>query len=184
MKRTIWVGIFVFLLFSVAVPSAYANQDGSDEARGNSADGFIPYCGGPLFAFIGGEPSVIHTNGYFIPCFEPQVIIPNVLLYVSEAGFFKWEDGGAVNTCTIVSETPISALAIASLCGSLPEDTTLACNGPVWKMTESDEKGSWECDPLLDSWREARLPLFGPGGGTGEGSLFQVYMRHLNRLAQ
>jgi hypothetical protein len=184
MKRMMWVGFFVIMLLSFAVPGAFANQGGSNEAWGRSADSIVPHCGGPDFRFAQGETWEIFTNGYYKPCFEPQVIIPNVLLYTSETGFFKWADGGPVNTCTIVSEYPISALAIASLCGSLPEDTTLSCNGPVWKMTESDEKGTWECDPILDSWRETRLPLFGDDGGTGEGTLYYVYMRHLSRLAQ
>jgi hypothetical protein len=107
------------------------------------------------------------------------VIIPNVLLYTSEAGFFINQGGGLVNTCTIVSDLPASVDRITALCGSTPEDIRLKCAGPVKKLNLADMSGYWQCDPDLQMLGEARLPLFDPEGGTGPSTLYHVYQRHL-----
>lgn len=107
------------------------------------------------------------------------VIIPNVLLYTSTTGFFTNQGGGLVNTCTIVSDLPASVERITALCGSAPEDIQLTCAGPVKKLYLADTTGFWQCDPDLQILGEARLPLFDPDGGTGLGTLYHVYQRHL-----
>jgi hypothetical protein len=107
------------------------------------------------------------------------VIIPNVLLYTSEDGFFINEGGGVVNTCTIVSDLPASVERIRALCKYAPADIRLTCAGPVKKLSMADMRGFWQCDPDLQMLGEARLPLFDPEGGTGSGTLYRVYQRHL-----
>jgi hypothetical protein len=111
-------------------------------------------------------------------------IIPNVLLYSSQSGFFRTEDGGVVNTCTIVSDLPASVDRLSALCGSTPDDLKLECNGPVKQLNKNDWLGYWQCDPNLRIWGEARLPLFDSEGGTGVGSLYRVYRRHLINSGQ
>lgn len=125
---------------------------------------------------IGGGPD--SASVAYGTC-QGKEVIPKVFLYSSESGFFTNQDGGLVNTCTIVSDLPASIERITALCASTPTDMKLECNGPVKQLAKDDWAGYWPCDPNLRLWGEARLPLFDPEGGTGTGTLFRVYTRHL-----
>lgn len=116
-------------------------------------------------------------------CWSAHKVIPKMLLYTSDAGFFTADDGGVVNTCSIISESPASKERITALCGSVPEDINLTCGGPVWQETPGDVRGHWDCDRALESYGETRLDLFGPEGGLVKGTLYWVYQEHLKHLA-
>lgn len=125
---------------------------------------------------LGGSPDI--TGIAYGTCHGKE-IIPNVHLYSSLSGFFTTQDGGLVNTCTIVSNLPASIDRLTALCGSTPDDIKLECNGPVKQLNKTDYEGYWQCDPNLRLWGESRLSLYSSGGGAGKGTLYNVYQRHL-----
>jgi hypothetical protein len=116
-------------------------------------------------------------------CWSAKEVIPSMLLYTSDAGFYTTDAGRVVNTCSIISEGPASVDRIKVLCKSVPEDINLTCGGPVWQMTAGDTRGFWECDAAQQDYQEGRLDLFGPEGGLVKGTLYWVYQEHLKHLA-
>ncbi len=110
-----------------------------------------------------------HFNLTFGACPEKgyPVGVPTMRLYTGSftAGF---------HTCSIVSDDPVSAERLRAICGSLPDDINQPCAGPVYR--DGTKFGLWECDWILQSYGETRLPLYGEQDAW---DLLDVHDRHL-----
>jgi hypothetical protein len=65
-----------------------------------------------------------------------------------------------------------------------PEGGWVADNAPCsgvfgYVKGSGNYYGVWHCDGLMKEWHGARLPVYGPDGGTSDGTLFRVWQEHL-----